>query len=55
VRLDGKVKLLFTTAVEGMPPETRRQAPGAGCMYIADSEFDDPPAPPPLVHLREDV
>jgi len=49
VQVDGKVKLLFTTAVEGMPAEIRRRAPGAGCMYIADTEFEDLPAAPPLV------
>jgi sugar lactone lactonase YvrE len=52
VKLDGKVKLLFTTAVEGMPAEIRRQAPGAGCMYIADTEFEDLPAAPPLVPVQ---
>ena len=51
VKLDGKVKLLFTTAVEGMPPEVRQRSPGAGCMYIADTEFEDLPAAPPLVPL----
>ena len=49
VELDGKVKLLFTTAVEGMSVEARRLAPGAGTMYIADTPFDRlPTAPPPL-------
>ena len=49
VELGGKVKLLFTTAVEGMSAEARRLAPGAGMMYIADTPFDRlPAAPPPL-------
>jgi sugar lactone lactonase YvrE len=52
VKLDGKVKLLFTTAVEGMPAKIRQQAPGAGCMYIADTEFEDLPAGPPLVPVQ---
>jgi sugar lactone lactonase YvrE len=52
VKLNGKVKLLFTTAVEGMPPEIRRQAPGAGCMYIADTDFEALPAAPPLVPVQ---
>jgi len=58
VKVNRKVKLLFTTAVEGMPAEIRRQAPGAGCMYIADTEFEDLPAAPPLVRVQrtaEDV
>jgi sugar lactone lactonase YvrE len=49
VEMEGKVKLVFTTAVEGMPAATRRLAPGAGTLYIADTPFDRMPAPPPLV------
>jgi len=49
VKIDGKVKLLFTTAVEGMPAEVRKRAPGAGWLYIADTEFVELPAGPPLV------
>jgi sugar lactone lactonase YvrE len=52
VELNGKVRLLFTTAVEGMATEIRQQAPGAGCMYIADTEFEDLPAAPPLVAIN---
>jgi sugar lactone lactonase YvrE len=48
VKLDGRVKLLFTTAVEGMPATTRERAPGAGCLYIAETPFEDMPTPPPL-------
>lgn len=36
VTLDGRVHLLFTTAVEGMPAETRAIAPEAGTMFLAD-------------------
>jgi sugar lactone lactonase YvrE len=49
VEIGGKVKLVFTTAVEGMPAATRRIAVGAGTMYIADTLFDRMPATPPLV------
>jgi len=49
VRIDGKVKLLFATAVEGMPEATRKLAPGAGCLYIADTPFETMPAGPPFV------
>jgi sugar lactone lactonase YvrE len=52
VTLDGKVKLLLTTAVEGMPAEIRAHAPGAGWLYIADTEFQELPAEPPLVPGR---
>jgi hypothetical protein len=48
--MGGKVKLLFTTAVEGMPAAVRRRAAGSGAMYLADTPFDKMPAPPPLVH-----
>ena len=44
LRLDGRVRVLFTTAVEGMDPVM----PDAGAMYIADCAFDEVPAPPPL-------
>lgn len=44
LELDGKVKVLFTTAVEGMDPVV----PLAGTLYIADTPFDRVPAPPPL-------
>lgn len=50
VEIGGQVKLLFTTAVEGMPAETRALAPGAGTLYLADApRFHTLPAPPPLV------
>jgi sugar lactone lactonase YvrE len=48
VELGGKVKIIFTTAVEGMPAETRRLAPGAGTFFIADTPFGSIPKPPPL-------
>jgi sugar lactone lactonase YvrE len=51
VEVQGKVKLVFTTAVEGMPAATRRLAFGAGNMYIADTPFHQMPAPPPLVPI----
>ena len=51
VMIGGKVKILFTTATEGMPGETRRIAPGAGHFYIAETPFETVPAPPPLVAM----
>lgn len=51
VDIDGKVKLIFTTAVEGMPAANRRIAPGSGTLYIADTPFESMPAPPPLIPL----
>ena len=39
VEMDGKTRIVFTTAVEGMGPEVRAMAPGAGAIYIADTPF----------------
>ncbi|HEU0121734.1 MAG TPA: SMP-30/gluconolactonase/LRE family protein [Bryobacteraceae bacterium] len=41
---DGRVKVLFTTAVEGMDPAV----PLAGTLYLADTAYDRLPEPPPL-------
>jgi len=41
---NGKVSVLFTTAIEGMEPPV----PLAGSMYIGDTAFDRVPAAPPL-------
>ena len=49
-RPDG-VKLILTTATEGMPAEMRLRCPNAGCLFIADTEFATCPAPE-LVRLR---
>ena len=51
VRLNGEVKILFTTATEGMPEEVRAKAANAGTMFIADTPFTAMPAPPPLLDL----
>jgi len=52
VQVDGATKVIFTTAVEGMPVAARRGSPGAGVLFIADSPFGNSmPVPPPLVKL----
>ena len=43
--LDGRVKVLFTTAVEGMDPA----APLAGTMFVGDTTYLEVPKAPPLV------
>lgn len=43
--LDGRVKVLFTTAVEGMDPVV----PLAGTMFVGDTAYSEVPAAPPLV------
>ena len=49
VGMNGKVMILFTTAVEGMSAETRAIAPGAGSMYIAETPFTTLPSAPPVL------
>jgi len=43
-RPDG-VKLILTTATEGMPAEMRAKCPNAGCLFIADTQFESCPEP----------
>lgn len=47
--IDGKVMLILTTAVEGMPAGTRAKAVEAGTMFIAETDFAEAPARPPEV------
>jgi sugar lactone lactonase YvrE len=49
VFLDGEVKIVFTTAVEGMTDDIRRLAPASGALFIANTPFENTPAPPPLI------
>lgn len=49
VMLDGQVKLIFTTAVEGMPREMLDTSPNAGSLFIADTDFTELPPEPPLL------
>ncbi|MBM3760642.1 MAG: SMP-30/gluconolactonase/LRE family protein [Acidobacteria bacterium] len=52
VAVDGRVKVLFVTAVEGMPPEIMAIAPHAGSFFLADTPSDfRMPTRPPLVQL----
>jgi sugar lactone lactonase YvrE len=41
---NGKVCVLFTTAIEGMDPVSAH----AGSLFLAETPFDELPAPPPL-------
>jgi sugar lactone lactonase YvrE len=43
-RSDG-VKLILTTATEGMPAEMRARCPNAGCLFIADTQLATCPEP----------
>jgi len=39
------VKLILTTATEGMPAELRAKCPNAGCLFIADTQLESCPEP----------
>ena len=39
------VKLILTTATEGMPAEMRARCPNAGCLFIADTQLPTCPEP----------
>lgn len=39
VQVDGKVKLLLTTAVEHMPADQQARHPNAGCLFLGDTDF----------------
>lgn len=49
VERDGKVKLVLTTADEGMAPDVRVRCPGAGRLFIAETSL---PAIPPAEVVR---
>jgi sugar lactone lactonase YvrE len=44
LNLDGRVRLVLTTATEGMPAEMREKSPEAGNLFIADTEIARAPA-----------
>ncbi len=50
VKRPNGVKLILTTASEGMPPEMRAKCPNAGCIFVAPTNLADCP-PPAVVHL----
>lgn len=45
VKRPGGVKLILTTATEGMPAEMRARCPNAGCLFIADTQLESCPEP----------
>jgi sugar lactone lactonase YvrE len=45
VEREGAVRLVLTTAVEGMPAAMRKQCPDAGCLFIGDTGFQHAPIP----------
>ncbi len=40
-----RVKLVLTTAIEGMPPEMLAQCPNSGCLFIGDTDLIRMPEP----------
>lgn len=51
VQTDSGIKLLLTTAVEGMPPEQRTRHPQAGTLFIAEAGSYDILLPSAKVEL----
>ena len=43
VEFDGNVRLVLTTATEGMPDEMRKNCPNAGNLFLATTRFDQVP------------
>ncbi|GIW91273.1 MAG: gluconolactonase [Pirellulaceae bacterium] len=39
---EGKVHLVITTAVEHMAPDRRREAHGAGCLFVMETSWNEP-------------
>ena len=52
---DNAVHVMFSTAVEGMPEDLRRNAPEAGSLFCARTEFTELPPPPPLLEAAQFV
>ena len=49
VRRPDGVKLMLTTATEGMPAEMRARCPNAGALFLADTPLSEVP---PVVLVR---
>ncbi len=49
---NGKVMAIFSTATEGMKAEHKQLAPEAGSFFIAETDLDRVPEPPPLLDVR---
>jgi sugar lactone lactonase YvrE len=49
VRVGSEIRIIFTTAVEGMTEEVRRIAPEAGTLFWAPTPYTALPDPPPLL------
>jgi len=41
VRIDGRVRLVLTTAVEHMESDQQQRHPNAGCLFVGDTVFTD--------------
>lgn len=39
IKHEGRIRLLLTTADEGMSPEQRQRHPDAGCLFVGDTSF----------------
>lgn len=46
INVDGRVRIVLTTADEGMTAEQQARHTNAGCLFIGDTDFDFPPETP---------
>jgi hypothetical protein len=53
IQVGGAVKLVLTTAVEGMDSEQLRRSSNSGCLFIGETSFDDVPDTPIFEIPRE--
>ena len=51
VHMDGEIKIVITTAVEGMPTEQRQKQSNAGSLFIGETLFRGPIPEPHRVHI----
>jgi sugar lactone lactonase YvrE len=49
IELDGETRIVFTTAIEGMPEAIRASSPRAGALFLGETGFSHSPPPPPLI------
>ena len=53
IRIEGTVRLVLTTAVEGMEPDQLKRSSNSGCLFIGETPFDEVPNTPIFEIPRE--
>lgn len=52
IQIDGEVKLMLTTAIEGMEEDQLAKHEHSGCLFLAECDFDTPGPYTPKVDVR---